>query len=197
MQSVRTNIESVVPFIELILEFDFYLVACLVAILLPLILARARFGIVALAEFERGVVFRFGHFTGVKAAGFHWITPFAERMVKVSTRPIVMVVPEREVAMRGNRKAKVGAEVCIRVSDPAGAILEVENYLLSTSKEAQASLREILAKANATDLETEVERLECQMKERLDSATVRWGVRIDAVSLTPVRPPGPIQPQAR
>jgi flagellar basal body-associated protein FliL len=168
--------------IEPLIVFGLLLAASLVVIVWVL-LAGAPFGIVVLTEFEYGVVFRFGRFAGVKAAGFHWITPFVDRLVRISTRPIVMEVPEREVALRGNRKAKVRADVCFRVSDPARAVLEVENYIYSTSEEAKDSLRKVLGEANATDLETGMGRLECEMKERLDSATVRWGVRIDQVSL--------------
>ena len=48
-----------------------------------------------LQEYERGVVFRFGRFHGVKDAGINWIIPGVDRLVKISLREIVMDVPPR------------------------------------------------------------------------------------------------------
>ena len=54
-------------------------------------------GIRVLQEYERGVVFRFGRFNGVKDAGIRWIIPGVDRLVRVSLREIVMDVPSQEV----------------------------------------------------------------------------------------------------
>ena len=48
-------------------------IAILVAIGIPI--ALIIFGFRVLAEYERGVVFRFGRYIGVKTAGLRWIIP--------------------------------------------------------------------------------------------------------------------------
>jgi regulator of protease activity HflC (stomatin/prohibitin superfamily) len=67
--------------------------AVLIAIGIPAVLIF--FGIRILAEYERGVVFRFGRYTGVKQAGLRWIIPGVDRMVKIGLREIVMDVPSQ------------------------------------------------------------------------------------------------------
>ena len=86
-------------------------------------------GFRVLAEYERGVVFRLGRFTGVKTAGLKWIIPMVDRMVKVSLREIVMDVPAQEVITRDNVSVKVNAVLYFRVLHPNHAIINVENYL--------------------------------------------------------------------
>ena len=66
-------------------------------------------GVRILAEYERGVVFRLGRFSGVKGAGFKWIIPGVDRMVKIGLREIVMDVPPQEVITRDNVSVKVNA----------------------------------------------------------------------------------------
>ena len=86
-------------------------------------------GIRVLAEYERGVVFRFGRFNGVKPAGLRWIIPGVDRMVRMSLREIVMDVPPQEVITRDNVSVKVNAVIYFRVLHPNHAIINVENYL--------------------------------------------------------------------
>ena len=58
------------------------------------------FGIRIITEYERGVIFRLGRYVGVKTAGFKWIIPGVDRMVKISLREVVMDVPSQEVITR-------------------------------------------------------------------------------------------------
>ena len=61
-------------------------IAVLIAIGIPA--ALIFLGIRVLAEYERGVIFRFGRYAGVKQAGLRWIIPGVDRMVKISLREI-------------------------------------------------------------------------------------------------------------
>ena len=45
-----------------------------------------------LAEYERGVIFTFGRFTGVKGPGLIILIPLIQRMVKVDLRVVVLDV---------------------------------------------------------------------------------------------------------
>ena len=72
-------------------------------------------GIRVITEYERGVVFRFGRFNGIKEAGLRWIIPGIDRMVRISLREIVMDVPEQDVITRDNVSVKVNAVLYFRV----------------------------------------------------------------------------------
>ena len=82
-------------------------------------------GVRILQEYERGVVFRLGRFNSVTTAGFKWIIPFVDRMVKVSLREIVMDVPVQEVITRDNVSVKVNAVLYFRVLHPDKAVIQV------------------------------------------------------------------------
>src|SRR5512134_1309240 len=97
-----------------------------------------------LNEYERGVVFTFGRFTGVKGPGLIILIPLVQRMVKVDLRVVVLDVPTQDVISRDNVSVKVNAVVYFRIVDPAKAIIQVANPFEATSQLAQTTLRSVL-----------------------------------------------------
>ncbi len=150
-------------------------------------------GIRILAEYERGVVFRFGRFTGVKPAGFRWIIPGVDRMVKISLREIVMDVPSQEVITRDNVSVKVNAVLYFRVLHPEKAVISVENYLYGTSQLAQTTLRSVCGQAELDDLLAERESINQQLQQIIDDQTEPWGVKVRAVEVKQIDLPPDMQ----
>ncbi len=101
----------------------------LVGVVVALFLA----GVRILKEYERGVVFRLGRYRDPpKSAGFKWIIPGVDRMVRISLREVVMDIPSQEVITRDNVSVKVNAVLYFRVLHPEKSVIEVENYLANT-----------------------------------------------------------------
>jgi regulator of protease activity HflC (stomatin/prohibitin superfamily) len=140
-------------------------------------------GVRILNEYERGVVFRLGRLAGVRQAGFNWIIPVVDRMVRVSLREVVMDVPPQDVITRDNVSVKVNAVVYFRVVHADHAIIQVENYLYGTSQLAQTTLRSVCGQQELDALLTEREELNRQLQEHLDMATDPWGVKVRAVEI--------------
>jgi regulator of protease activity HflC (stomatin/prohibitin superfamily) len=140
-------------------------------------------GVRVLQEYERGVVFRFGRFNGVKDAGINWIIPGVDRMVKISLREIVMDVPAQEVITRDNVSVKVNAVLYFRVLHPEKAVISVENYLYGTSQLSQTTLRSVCGQAELDELLAERESINRKLQEIIDTQTEPWGVKVRNVEL--------------
>lgn len=69
-----------------------------------------------LLEYERGVVFRLGRFSGVKGPGLKFIIPIIDQMKKVNMRTVAMDVPPQDIITRDNVSIKVNAVLYFRVS---------------------------------------------------------------------------------
>ncbi|MBR9814928.1 slipin family protein, partial [bacterium] len=78
-----------------------------------------------LDEYERGVVFTLGRYTGTKGPGLIILIPFIQRMRKVDMRIVVMDVPTQDVISRDNVSVKVNAVVYFRVVDASKAVLQL------------------------------------------------------------------------
>ncbi len=140
-------------------------------------------GIRVLAEYERGVVFRFGRYTGVKEAGLRWIIPGVDRMVRISLREIVMDVAPQDVITRDNVSVRVNAVLYFRVLHPEKSVIQVENYLYGTSQLAQTTLRSVCGTAELDELLAEREQINRRLQEIIDLQTEPWGVKVRAVEL--------------
>ncbi len=150
-------------------------------------------GVRILQEYERGVIFRLGRYTVVKDAGFRWIIPMVDRMVKVSLREIVMDVPPQEVITRDNVSVKVNAVIYFRVLHPNHAIINVENYLYGTSQLSQTTLRSVCGQAELDELLAERDVINRQLQEIIDDQTEPWGIKVRSVELKQIDLPQDMQ----
>jgi len=162
-------------------------------IVIGLVAALFVFGIRIITEYERGVIFRLGRFIGVKTAGFKWIIPGVDRMVKISLREIVMDVPSQEVITRDNVSVKVNAVLYFRVLHPEKAVIQVENYLYGTSQLAQTTLRSICGQAELDELLAERDDVNQKLQEIIDLQTEPWGVKVRAVEVKQIDLPPDMQ----
>ena len=159
------------------------------ALLVALIASAVRI----LFEYERGVVFRLGRFSGVKGPGLRFIIPGIDRMLKVSLRTVAMDVPPQDVITKDNVSIKVNAVLYFRVINPDKALIEVENYLYATSQLAQTSLRSVLGQSELDELLAHRERINQHLQEILDRQTDPWGVKISNVEIKHVDLPVEMQ----
>src|SRR5579863_7427115 len=136
-----------------------------------------------LREYERGVVFTLGRYTGTKGPGLILLYPFIQQMVRVDLRVVVDEVPPQDVISRDNVSVKVSAVIYFRVVDPEKAIIQVSNYLSATSQLAQTTLRWVLGKHDLDQMLAERDKLNADIQDVLDKQTEGWGIKVSNVEL--------------
>src|SRR5690606_11414458 len=161
-------------------DFAFYLVILLIVVAF---LASA---IKILREYERGVIFTLGRFTGVKGPGLIILIPFVQQMVRVDLRVVVLDVPSQDVISRDNVSVKVNAVIYFRVVDPERATIQVEEYMTATSQLAQTTLRSVLGKHDLDEMLAERDKLNNDIQDILHAQTDAWGIKVATVEITHV-----------
>ena len=146
-----------------------------------------------LLEYERGVVFRLGRFSGVKGPGLKFIIPIIDQLTKINMRTIAMDVPPQDIITRDNVSIKVNAVLYFRVVQPEKALIEVDNYLYATSQLAQTSLRSVLGQVELDDLLGQRDKINQNLQKILDRQTDPWGVKISNVEVKHVDLPTEMQ----
>lgn len=139
-----------------------------------------------LKEYERGVTFTFGRFTGVKGPGLIILVPVAQQMVKVDLRVNVLNVPSQDVISRDNVSVKVNAVVYFRVVDPEKAVIQVVNVFEATSQLAQTTLRSVLGQHELDQMLVERDKLNADIQAILDRQTDTWGIKVSNVEIKQV-----------
>lgn len=146
-----------------------------------------------LNEYERGVVFRLGRIQGAVGPGLILLIPIIDKMVRVDLRTITLDVPAQDAITRDNVTVKVNAVVYFRVIDPNRAVVEVENYLLATSKLAQTTLRSVMGQVELDELLSSREAINHKLQTILDTQTEPWGVKVANVEVKQIDLPVEMQ----
>jgi regulator of protease activity HflC (stomatin/prohibitin superfamily) len=136
-----------------------------------------------LREYERGVVFTLGRFTGVKGPGLILLVPAIQQMVRVDQRTQVLDVPGQDVISRDNVSVRVSAVIYFRVVGPEPSVIQVENYRQATSELAQTTLRSVLGRHDLDSMLSERDKLNNDIQGILDQQTEAWGVKVANVEL--------------
>lgn len=136
-----------------------------------------------LREYERGVIFTLGRYTGTKGPGLIIVIPFVQQMVRVDLRTIVLDVPSQDVISKDNVSVKVNAVLYYRVIDAEKAVIQVEDYNAATSQLAQTTLRSVLGKHELDTMLGERDKLNDDLQGILDENTDIWGIKVANVEI--------------
>ncbi len=136
-----------------------------------------------LNEYERGVIFRLGKFSGVKGPGLIILIPVLDKMVKIGLRTIALDVPPQDIITKDNVSVKVNAVVYFRVVDPNKAIIQIQDYMYATSLISQTTLRTVTGQGDLDDLLAHRELVNSKLKELIDRETEPWGIQVMNVEL--------------
>lgn len=161
----------------MIIGYVAYLVAALVVVMFLSAAIRI------LREYQRGVVFTLGRFTGVKGPGLIILIPFVQQMVKVDLRVVVQDVPPQDVISRDNVSVKVNAVLYFRIVDAERAVIQVEDFMTATNQLAQTTLRSVLGKHELDEMLAERDKLNSDIQEILDQRTDAWGIKVSDVKI--------------
>ncbi|MDG4855160.1 MULTISPECIES: slipin family protein [unclassified Mesorhizobium] len=157
-----------------------YVAYLILALLVIMFLSAA---IRILREYERGVVFTLGRFTGVKGPGLILLVPFIQQMVRVDLRVVVQDVPPQDVISRDNVSVKVNAVLYFRIVDAERAIIQVEDFMTATNQLAQTTLRSVLGKHELDEMLAERDKLNSDIQDILDQRTDAWGIKVSNVEI--------------
>jgi regulator of protease activity HflC (stomatin/prohibitin superfamily) len=134
-------------------------------------------------EYERGVIFTFGRFTGVRGAGLRIVFLGIQQMVRIDLRVRVLDVPTQDVISRDNVSVHVNAVVYYRVVDPEPSVIQVEDFAMATSQLAQTTLRSVLGQHELDEMLAERDKLNADIQKILDEQTDAWGIKVANVEI--------------
>lgn len=140
-------------------------------------------------QYERGVMFTMGRFSGIKNPGWRVVIPVFQRMVKVDIRTKAVDVPDQKAITRDNISVRVSAVIYYKVSDASKAVIEVENFYYAVSQFAQTTMRNIVGEVELDELLGQREKISQRIKEIVASASDAWGIQIENVELKDVALP--------
>ncbi len=139
--------------------------------------------------FERGLVERLGKFQRTIGPGLNMILPFFDTVLKVDMREVVIEVPPQLVITKDNVNVEVDAIIYAQVTDPARTRYEISNYIIASTKLAQTNLRNVIGELDLDSCLSSRDKINTQLRDVMDTATDKWGVRVNRIELQRIDPP--------
>lgn len=140
-------------------------------------------------EYERGLLFTFGHFSKTLGPGWHIVLPIFQSFKKVDIRTKAVDVPEQEAITKDNVSVKINAVIYYKVFDAGKAIIAVENFRYAVSQLAQTTMRNAVGAVTLDELLGQRDKISNEICSIIDKATDPWGIKVENVELKDVSLP--------
>jgi regulator of protease activity HflC (stomatin/prohibitin superfamily) len=140
-------------------------------------------------EYERGVKFTLGKYSGMMNPGLRLVIPLIQTWERVDIRVKAIDVPDQDAITRDNVSIKVNAVLYYKVADSKKAIIEVEHFNYAVSQLAQTTMRDVVGEVSLDDLLQKRDTISKKIREIVDKATDPWGIKVDSVELKHVELP--------
>ena len=142
--------------------------------------------------YEKGVIERLGRYQRTVQPGLTLIIPFVDSIQKVDMREQVVDVPPQEVITKDNVVVTVDAIVYYEATDPIKLVYNVADFYNAATKLAQTNLRNVIGELELDSALTSRDHINTKLREVLDEATDKWGVRVVRVEIKRIDPPADI-----
>jgi len=150
-------------------------------------------GLRIVAEYERGVKFTLGKFSGIMAPGLRIVLPVIQSWQNVDMRVRVADVPDQDAITKDNVSIKVNAVIYYKVTSAKAAIIEVEYFEYAVSQLAQTTMRDVVGEVTLDELLSKRDSVGKRIREIVDKATDPWGIKVSSVELKHVELPGDLK----
>jgi regulator of protease activity HflC (stomatin/prohibitin superfamily) len=143
-----------------------------------------------LKQYERGVQFRLGKVKdGARGPGLILITPFVDRVHRVSLRIVTMPIQSQGIITRDNVSVDVSAVAYFRIKDAVRSVVAIENVDEAISQIAQTTLRAVVGRHTLDETLSETDSINRDIRAILDVQTEDWGVEVTVVELKDIQLP--------
>ena len=146
-------------------------------------------GLKIVKQYERGVKFTLGKYTGIMEPGLRIVIPIIESWERVDLRIKTLDVPSQEAVSKDNVSLKVNAVIYYKVQEAKKAILEVESFNYAVAQLAQTTMRNIVGEFELDEILAKREQISKKISDIVDKDTDPWGIKVDKIELKDIELP--------
>jgi len=161
----------------------------IIYVILFIIVAIVLASIKQINQYEKGVKFMLGKYTGIMEPGWRLVWPIFQSYKKIDMRVKAVDVPNQEAITKDNISVGVNAVIYYKVQDADKSVLEVENFYYAISQLAQTTMRNAVGQVDLDDLLSQRDRVSENIRKIIDDASDPWGIKVSNVELKDIALP--------
>jgi regulator of protease activity HflC (stomatin/prohibitin superfamily) len=112
-----------------------------------------------------------------------------KQIVKIDLRETVYDFPRQGVITSDNVSIQINALLYFQITDARKAVYEIENLPDAIEKLTQTTLRNVIGELDLDATLTSRDTINDKLRNILDEATDKWGVKVTRVELQDINPP--------
>ncbi len=159
------------------------------AFVLPVLFVLFLMSIKIIKEYERGVKFTLGRYSGLMGPGLNILIPMVQTFRRLDIRIKTVDIPKQEVMTKDNVPVRVNAVVYFEVKDPEKAILNIQDYTYAVAQYAQTALRDIIGNKSLDEVLSNREEVAGEIEKVVDLETDPWGLNVTGIKMQDVELP--------
>jgi regulator of protease activity HflC (stomatin/prohibitin superfamily) len=165
----------------------------LALIVVVVLLVRVFVRVVTVHDYERGLRYRSGRFTGLVDPGSHVVIRPINEVRVIDGRPGFVLVEGQEVLTADGVPLKVSLAARYVVGDPVAAITNDQDYLRALHVELQLGLRDALSAGSVEEILGSRAKIGPAVMERTASALAKIGIELLGVEARDIMVPGELK----
>ncbi len=114
-------------------------------------------------------------------------------VTKIDLRETVYEFPKQNVITKDNVGTEINAIIYFQITDPVRAIYEISNLPDAIEKLTQTTLRNVIGELDLDQTLTSRDTINGKLRNVLDEAGQKWGVKVNRVELQDINPPQEIR----
>lgn len=173
-------------------------------------------GIVVVRQAQVMLIERIGKYNRTLQSGLNFIVPIFDKPRHISWRYIktnfqgqnyvvsksesridlretVYDFPRQNVITSDNVSIEINALLYFQITDPLKAAYEIRNLPDAIEKLTQTTLRNVIGEMELDKTLTSRDTINSKLRDILDEATDKWGVKVNRVELQDINPPHEIR----
>jgi len=165
----------------------------MIVLLVPVVIV-LWLGIRIVPQGQEWVVERLGKFHAVIKPGFNLIFPIFDKVsYKVTTKDIILDVPQQEVITSDNAVILANAIAFIKVTNIERSVYGIENFHEGMRNMVQTSLRSIIGGMDLNQALTSRDRIKAELKLSIADEAADWGLTVKSVEIQDIKPSSNMQ----
>jgi len=150
-------------------------------------------GLKVIKQYERGVIFLLGKYTGMRGPGLIYVVPVFENMSRVNLRTITMDIPSQKIITKDNVSIDIAAVAYYHIVDASKSVISIENVYQAVNQISQTTVRNVVGQFQLDQLLSQTSQINEQIKNVIDTHTEPWGAQVTAVEIKDIVLPDNMQ----
>jgi len=154
-------------------------------------------GIRIIRPTHRGLIERLGKYHHFANPGFHWITPFLDKLYQVNVTELLVNADPQEIITNDNLNAIVDAQIYYKVKADEESVKNSQYNVYDVNYQivnlSRSTLRNIIGTLSLKSANSERGKINDELHNILIKETTHWGIDIVRAELKEIDPPKDVQ----